>query len=67
MTGDEALGGMWTYLVYSNSPDVLAHELTHVLLHVWERCGMNPSDSGGEAFCYMLSQLMLDATNKKRG
>ena len=65
--GGEGKDGMWTYLVYANMPHYLAHELTHVLLHVWERCGMNPSDSGGEAFCYMLSQLMLDAANKKRG
>jgi len=52
---------MWTYLVYAEKPHILAHEMTHVLMHVWERCGIDPGDSGGEAFCYMLSQLMLEA------
>lgn len=52
---------MWTYLVYAKKPHILAHELTHVLMHVWERCNIDPRDSGGEAFCYMLSQLMMEA------
>lgn len=56
--------GVWTYLVYAETPDIMAHEFCHVLFHVWERCGMNPSDSGGEQFCYMLSQLMIDAEEK---
>lgn len=53
--------GLWAYLVWYSSPGVLAHELSHVLFHVFDRCGMDPRDSGGEAFCYMLSQLMLEA------
>ncbi|WP_457321649.1 hypothetical protein [Roseateles sp. P5_E11] len=59
--GGEGADGLWTYLVWHSSPGVLAHELSHVLFHVFERCGMDPRDSGGEAFCYMLSQLMLEA------
>ena len=60
-TGGEGKDGMWTYLVWARETSQLAHELTHVLFHIWERCGMDPRDSGGEAFCYMLSQLMIDA------
>lgn len=29
-------------------------------MFLFERCGIEPSSSGGEAFCYMLSQLMYD-------
>jgi len=60
-TGGEGHDGMWTYLVYAKTPPLLAHELSHCLFHVWERCGMDPRDSAGEAFCYMLSQLMIEA------
>jgi hypothetical protein len=60
-TGGHGSDGKWTYLIFYSSMPVLAHELTHVLFHVWERCGIDPRDSGGEAFCYMLSQLMVDA------
>lgn len=52
---------MWTYLVWASSPATLAHELSHVVLHVFERCGIDPRESGGEPFCYMISQLMLEA------
>jgi hypothetical protein len=31
------------------------------VLHVFERCGIDPREAHGEPFCYMLSQLMLDA------
>lgn len=59
--GGEGKDGKWTYLIWADAPHLLAHELVHCLLHVWERAGMDPRDSGGEAFCYMLSQLMLEA------
>lgn len=59
--GGEGKDGKWTYLIYASAPSVMAHELSHCLFHVFERCGMDPRDSGGEAFCYMLSQLMLEA------
>lgn len=53
--------GMWTYLVWARHPHTLAHELSHAVLHVFERCGIDPRESGGEPFCYMLSQLIMDA------
>lgn len=54
-------GRMWTYLIWADSPATLAHELSHVVLHTFERCGIDPVAAGGEPFCYMLSQLLLEA------
>lgn len=59
-TGGEGADGLWTYLVFANKPHTLAHELSHVVLHVFERCGIDPRSGGGEPFCYMLSQLIID-------
>lgn len=61
MSVGEGKDGMWTYLVWATAPHTLAHEMAHVVLHTFERCGIDPSASGGEPFCYMLSQLILDA------
>lgn len=52
--------GMWTYLVWAEEPHTIAHELSHVVLHVFERCGIDPREGNGEPFCYMLSQLIRD-------
>lgn len=60
-TGGEGKDGMWTYLVWGNSPHTLAHEMAHVVLHVFERCGIDPREGGGEPFCYMQAQLLLEA------
>lgn len=56
-----AMDDTWTYLVWGNAPHTLAHELAHVILHVFGRCGIDPREAGGEPFCYMLSQLLLEA------
>lgn len=61
MSGGEGKDGMWTYLVWAKAAPQLAHELSHVILHVFERCGIDPREAGGEPFCYMLSQLMIEA------
>lgn len=57
--------GMWTYLVWADSPATMAHELSHVVLHTFERCGIDPIGAGGEPFCYLLSQLMFEALPPK--
>ena len=61
--GGEGKDGLWTYLVWAEKPHTLAHELAHVALHVFERCGIDPRSGNGEPFCYLLSQLMLDASS----
>jgi hypothetical protein len=60
-SGGEGKDGMWTYLIYAKQTPQLAHELSHVILHVFERCGIDPIEAKGEPFCYMLSQLMSEA------
>lgn len=60
-SGGEGKDGLWTYLVWGAKPHTLAHELAHVVLHVFERCGIDPREASGEPFCYMLSQLLLDS------
>lgn len=52
---------MWTYLVWAANPHSLAHEMSHVVLHVFERCGIDPREANGEPFCYMLSQVIMEA------
>lgn len=49
------------WLIYAKEPHVLAHELSHVLFHTFEIIGAKPQSGNGEPFCYMLSQLMIDA------
>ena len=59
--GGEGHDGLWTYLVWGKHPHTLAHELAHVVLHVFERCGIDPREAAGEPFCYMFSQLILES------
>lgn len=60
-SGGQGRDGLWTYLVFAKYPHTLAHELAHAVLHVFERCGIDPREANGEPFCYLLSQLLLDA------
>ena len=50
------------WLVYSQCPAYLAHEFSHVLLQTFGTIGHDPTIGDGEPFCYMLSQLMLEAS-----
>lgn len=49
------------YLVWGAEPCYLAHEIAHVILNSFEAIGIDPREAGGEPFCYMLSQLLLEA------
>ena len=64
-SGGEGRDGMWTYLVWGKNPHNIAHELSHAVLHVFERCGIDPREGNGEPFCYMLSQLLLESRGIK--
>lgn len=55
---------LWTYLLWANSAATMSHELSRVILHTFERCGIDPREAGGEPFCYMLSQLMVETAQK---
>lgn len=61
MNGGEGKDGTWTYVIWGEGTPQIAHELSHVVLHVFERCGIDPREAGGEPFCYLLSQLLIDA------
>ena len=60
-TGGEGKDGVWTYLIWAKHRHTMVHELSHAVLHVFERCGIDPREAGGEPFCYLLSQLVLDS------
>ena len=60
-TGGEGKDGMWTYLIFANKAHYMAHELSHVALEVFLRCGIDPREANGEPFCYLLGQLMEDS------
>ena len=59
-SGGQGQDDKWTYLIWGPTPATLAHELSHCVLHVFELCGIDPREAGGEPFCYMLSQLVLE-------
>lgn len=59
LDGNLAKDHVW--MIYARQPHVLAHEVTHVLLQIFNTIGAHPADGNGEPFCYMLSQIMLDA------
>lgn len=60
-SGGRGKDGKWTYLLWAEETHTMAHELSHVVLHTFERLGIDPREGNGEPFCYMLSQLMLEA------
>lgn len=49
------------YFVWAEDTPSLAHELSHVVLWVFEIAGIDAREAGGEPFCYMLGQLMKEA------
>lgn len=49
------------FLVHGHTLPALAHEFAHVLLIVFRTIGHDPREGDGEPFCYMLSQLLLEA------
>jgi len=65
-TGGEGKDGFWTYLIWGEGTPQIVHELSHAVLHVFERCGIDPREAGGEPFCYLLSQLLIDAIQFKK-
>lgn len=68
-TGMEKQGRMYAhvgphdpvFVVWASKPWYLAHELSHVILIEFEWAGIDPREGAGEPFCYMLSQLMMEA------
>lgn len=62
------MDGLWhedtmqpIWLVWAVDDARLAHEFAHVIFHIFELCGISPSEASNEPFCYMLSQLLIEA------
>jgi len=49
------------WLVWGATIAAVAHEFAHVLLYTFDDIGSDPREGKGEPFCYMLSQLLIDA------
>lgn len=60
LSNDTIDGNVW--VVYGKQPEILAHEMSHVLLHVFNEIGHDPRHGDGEPFCYMLTHLMTEAS-----
>lgn len=50
-----------TFLVWAENSATLAHEFSHVILHIFDDTGIDPREANGEPFCYLLSQLLTDS------
>lgn len=59
-SGGKGRDGLWTYLIWANSPSTWAHEVAHVILHTFERLGIDARSGNGEPFCYLLSQILTE-------
>lgn len=59
--------GVCTYVVWACSIPFWTHEMSHVVLHLFHRVGVNPVKSTGEPFCYMIQTLMEDVVRLRRG
>ena len=53
-----------TSLVWWSTPETLAHELAHCVFGVFDNVGIHSQCGNEEPFCYLLSQLFLEATQK---
>ena len=56
----EQVNGYWTYLIYATSNATIAHEVSHMILHMFDRIGINPHEGNGEPFRYLLEQVIKD-------
>ncbi len=53
-----------TYLVFAGSVSDLVHELSHVVLKLFDYVSTDPRGNGEEPFCYLLAHLLDEATKK---
>jgi len=58
--GSEDDNGNWTYIIWGKDFPNISHEICHVILHLFQRIEVDPRESNGEPFCYLLSQLLYD-------
>jgi hypothetical protein len=56
----EGHGESGTYIIWSDSVDFLAHEISHVIFHRFSCLGIATTLENDEVFCYLLSHLMKE-------
>lgn len=49
------------FTVWATDSARLAHEFSHCILMTFSDCGIDPIAANGEPFCYLLSQLLIEA------
>ena len=59
-----AHNGARAYLVFATGVPTLVHELSHVVLNLFEYINVDPRDGRGEPFCYLLDHLVGQALKK---
>ena len=58
--------GMQNYLIWASNAHTMAHEVSHAILDLFDQIGIDPRAAGGEPFCYLLSQILLDIETHTR-
>lgn len=61
-----ARNGERLLLVYAQDDATLAHELTHVILMIFEEIGSDPRESNGEPAAYLMSYLWGEFVGKRK-
>ena len=61
----KAKGGKGVYLIWGKNRTSITHELSHVVLDLFEMVGIDPRGCGGEPFCYMLCHLIDECKSTK--
>jgi len=54
-------GGAIIITVLDGSLATLVHECGHAAMFILQRCGIDPTDSNGETYCYLLEDLFTQA------
>ena len=55
--GNFSTNGNGVYLAYADSPDLWVHELSHVVIHLFEYLQNPITTENSESFCYLLHTL----------
>lgn len=55
---NEAVGSVAHWFSKKPTPQVLAHEILHGVVHVLNWIGLPLSEQGDEAYCYLLQSIM---------
>lgn len=63
---NEAGGKLYALGWFDGDCQTLVHECGHVAMFVVMHAGINPTDSSGEAYCYVLDHVFGQIVDKRR-